>query len=42
MTWSDEQMEYLEKKGRDNWTQEDWESFFYIQQLRFESGYYDD
>ena len=40
-TWSDIKLEELDIKGRDNWTQDDWDSYYYIMQLRFESGYYD-
>lgn len=32
----------LEAKGRENWDENDWEAFHYIEQVRFESGYYDD
>lgn len=42
MTWADERMEELEAKGRENWDENDWEAFHYIEQVRFESGYYDD
>lgn len=41
-TWADRKMQELEEKGRDNWNEEDYESYHYIEQLRFESGYYDD
>ena len=42
MTWADERMAELEAKGRENWDENDWEAFHYIEQARFESGYYDD
>lgn len=42
MTWTDERMAELEAKGRENWDENDWEAFHYIEQLRFESGYYED
>lgn len=42
MTWADERMAELEAKGRENWDEDDWEAFHYIEQLRFESGYYED
>lgn len=42
MTWADERMAELEAKGRENWDEGDWEAFHYIEQVRFESGYYDD
>lgn len=42
MTWADERMEQLEIKGRENWDEEDWEAYHYIEQTRFENGYYDD
>ena len=42
MTWADERMAELEAKGRENWDDNDWEAFHYIEQVRFESGYYDD
>lgn len=41
-TWSDRRMEELEKKGRENWDADDWEAYHYIEQIRFDSGYYDD
>lgn len=41
-TWADERMEALEAKGRADWDQDDWDSYTYIQQTRFECGYYDD
>ena len=28
------------KKGKPNWDESDWETYHYIQQLRFDSGYY--
>ena len=40
-TWADSKRDELYTKGKDNWTQEDWDAFNYIMQLRFESGYYD-
>ena len=42
MTWADERMAELEAKGRENWDENDWEAFHYIEHVRFESGYYDD
>ena len=40
-TWADKTMDTLYAKGKDNWTQDDWDSFNYIMQIRFDSGYYD-
>ena len=40
-TWSDIKLEELDIKGKANWTQDDWDAYYYIMQLRFESGYYD-
>lgn len=42
MTWADEKMDELERKGRENWDESDWNAYHYIEQLRFENGYYDD
>lgn len=42
MTWAEKTMQRLNQKGRANWTESDWESYHYIQQLWFESGYYDE
>ena len=40
-TWADNKMEELHAIGKDNWTQDDWDTFNYIMQVRFDSGYYD-
>lgn len=42
MAWADERMAELEAKGRENWDEDDWEAYHYIEQVRFESGYYED
>lgn len=42
MTWADETMMELEAKGRENWTEADWESYIYIENARAELDYYDD
>ena len=41
-TWADKRMEELENKGRENWDIDDWDAYHYIEQLRFEGGYYED
>lgn len=41
-TWADEKMEQLMSKPESEWDIDDWEAYHYIQQFRFESGYYDD
>lgn len=41
MTWADEKMVELEAKGRENWDIDDWEAYHYIEQMRFDTGYYD-
>jgi hypothetical protein len=40
-TWADEEMERLNKIGRENWTIEDCETYFYIQNVNAEANYYD-
>ena len=40
-TWADEEMERLNSIGRDNWTEDDWEAYHYIQNARAEADYYD-
>lgn len=42
MTWEEEKIGELESMGCENQDEEDWESYHYIEQTRFESGYYDD
>lgn len=42
MAWADERMEELMEKDRGNWDEDDWEAYHYIEQLRFESGCYED
>ena len=42
MAWADERMAELMEKGSENWDEDDWEAYNYIEQLRFESGYYED
>lgn len=42
MAWADERMAELMEKGRENWDEDDWEAYHYIEQTRFENGYYDD
>lgn len=39
-TWADKEYSALMKKGKPNWNESDWETYHYIQQLRFDSGYY--
>ena len=39
-TWAQEEMERLNAKSRDNWTVEDYEAYFYIQNVNAESDYY--
>lgn len=41
-TWADNKMELLLQKGKENWDIDDWDAYHYIEQERFESGYYDD
>ena len=41
-SWADDAMKELTKKGKQNWTEDDWETYHYIEQLRHESGYYED
>ena len=41
MTWADEKMIELNNKPREQWTVDDWDSYHYIEQLRFENGQYD-
>lgn len=40
--WADERMQELQDKGRENWDETDWDAYNYIEQLRYESGYYDE
>ena len=39
-TWADEEMERLNRIGRDNWTVEDWEAYSYIENVNAEANYY--
>lgn len=41
-TWAEQCMQELNAKGRANWDADDWESYHYIEQIRFENGYYDE
>ena len=41
-SWSDDAMKELNKKGKANWNEDDWETYHYIEQARHESGYYED
>lgn len=40
-SWADERMNELHEKGHENWDQDDWEAYAYIQQARYEGGDYD-
>jgi hypothetical protein len=40
-TWADEEMERLNKIGRENWTVDDWETYAYIENVNAEANYYD-
>lgn len=40
-TWADEKMEQLMDKPKHEWDNDDWDAYHYIQQIRYESGYYD-
>lgn len=40
-TWVDKTIDTLYAKGKNDWTQDDWDTYHYIMGLRFESGYYD-
>lgn len=40
--WADERMQELQDKGRENWDEADWDAYHYIEQARFESGYYEE
>ena len=42
MSWADAKMAELMNKPKEEWTVDDYEAYLYIEQLRFESGYYDD
>ena len=42
MSWIIEKLEELESIPRKDWSVEDWEAYNYIQQTRFENGFYDD
>ena len=41
MSWADEKMQELMEKPREQWDEDDWDAYNYIEQIRFESGYYD-
>lgn len=41
MSWADAKMQELMEKPREHWDEDDWDTYHYIEQLRFESGYYD-
>ena len=41
-TWADETLEELNRKPRERWTEDDWEAYCYIQQIKFENGEYED
>ena len=41
-SWADDAMKELNKKGKANWNEDDWETYHYIEQARHESGYYED
>jgi rubrerythrin len=41
-SWADDAMKELNKKGKANWDEDDWETYHYIEQARHESGYYED
>lgn len=39
--WADEKMDELQQKGKENWNQDDWESFNYIENSMAEQDYLD-
>lgn len=41
-TWADERYDELMNKGKDNWDQDDWDSYNYIMQVWGESGEFDE
>lgn len=41
-SWADMRIAQLNAKGRDNWEEEDWESYHYIHQVYFEMRFYDE
>ena len=41
MTWMEEKEKYLYEKGRENWDQDDWEAYHYIENYYGEIEYYD-
>lgn len=42
MSWADTKMDELSNKPKSEWDLDDWDAYHYIQQLRFESGYYEE
>lgn len=42
LSWSEAKMQELMDKPKNEWSDDDWESYNYIQQYRYECGYYDD
>ena len=41
-TWADIKMDELREKGRQNWDEDDWEAYNYIEEIRCDSGFYED
>ncbi len=41
-TWAEKKLAELMHKGKENWDQDDFEAYAYIEECFAESGYYDD
>ncbi len=39
--WAQEKMQELLAKGRENWDEDDWDAFNYIENANAEADYYD-
>lgn len=42
MTWVDKTLNELNQKPKNEWTQSDWETYHYCQQVKFENGDYEE
>ena len=38
ITWAERREQLLEEKGRDNWDQDDWEAYYYIEECKAEDA----
>lgn len=39
--WADEKLDELESKGKENWSEEDWDAYNYCKNANAERDYYD-